>query len=334
MHWLVYRSDDGGGSWTNVDDFIPSPGFPAKPTTVAADSLGNIYVGGYVYTTPAGNEGQPVMRRSTDGGQTWTTLDLPGSAAALTTSPHGLFAVGSTDYWWTVWRSTNNGATWSTVDTFQLGWGTTARGIAADASGNLFVVGYAMFDSAPTRWIVRRSSDGGTSWTTVDNYVSAAGNHSTAQAVTVDNAGRLWVAGNDVGSWLVRRSDDRGASWVNSDVFLIPGRFPVAYGLAADVAGNVFAAGYGATPENEVHSEFWMVRKLAAPPRLAMTAVNGSLQLSWPTNVTSFVLQSATSLADGGDWQDFPTAPTEIDGQKVVTITGAGPGGFFRLHQP
>ena len=144
------------------------------------------------------------------------------------------------------------------------------------------------YDSAPTRWIVRRSTNGSTSWTTVDNYLAAAGNHTTAQAVTVDNAGRIWVAGNDVRSWLVRRSDDRGASWVNSDVFLIPGRFPSASGLAADVAGNVFAAGYGATPENEVHAEFWMVRKLAAPPRLAMAAVTGSLQLTWPASATGF----------------------------------------------
>jgi len=27
------------------------------------------------------------------------------------------------------------------------------------------------------------------------------------------------------------------------------------------------------------------------------------------------------TLTNGGDWQDFPTPPTEINGQKIVTIT-------------
>ena len=90
---LVYGSDDGGDSWTNVDDFVLAPGLPT-------------YVG----------------------------------PEALATTRHGLFAIGAG---WNVWRSTDNGATWSTVDTFQLGSSTAARGIAADASGNPFVVGDA-----------------------------------------------------------------------------------------------------------------------------------------------------------------------------------------------
>ena len=73
---------------------------------------------------------------------------------------------------------------------------------------------------------------------------------------------------------------------------------------------------------------------LVSPPQLTLIPSGPNLVLRWPSDATGFVLESATSLADGGDWQDFPTAPTEIDGQKVVTITGAGPGGFFRLHQP
>ncbi|MCC6822718.1 MAG: hypothetical protein IT579_18470 [Verrucomicrobia subdivision 3 bacterium] len=62
--------------------------------------------------------------------------------------------------------------------------------------------------------------------------------------------------------------------------------------------------------------------------------VGGQLQVSWPTNATGFVLQSATTLSNGGDWQDFPTQPTEINGQKFVTIAPAGPSGFFRLRGP
>jgi hypothetical protein len=96
----------------------------------------------------------------------------------------------------------------------------------------------------------------------------------------------------------------------------------------------VFTAGYGATPETEVHGEFWMVRKLAAPPRLAVDAANGSLQLAWPTNASGFILQSATRLANGGDWQDSNFTPTENNGQNVVSIEATNTTGFFRLRQP
>ena len=56
--------------------------------------------------------------------------------------------------------------------------------------------------------------------------------------------------------------------------------------------------------------------------------------LSWPTNATGFVLQSATTLTNGGDWQDSLVSATETNGQKVVPLTPAGARGFFRLHQP
>ena len=47
-----------------------------------------------------------------------------------------------------------------------------------------------------------------------------------------------------------------------------------------------------------------------------------------------FVLQSATTLANGGDWQDSNLTPTEINGQKVVSVTPTGPRAFFRLRGP
>jgi len=71
-----------------------------------------------------------------------------------------------------------------------------------------------------------------------------------------------------------------------------------------------------------------------SPPQLALLPSGSDLVLKWPTDATGFVLESATTLANGGDWQDFPTAPSVIDGQNVVTITATGPCGFFRLRKP
>ncbi len=70
------------------------------------------------------------------------------------------------------------------------------------------------------------------------------------------------------------------------------------------------------------------------PPRLSIASNTAQLQLTWPTNATSFVLQSATTLANGGDWQDSGLTLTIVGDQNVVTVDTTGPSGFFRLHQP
>ena len=54
----------------------------------------------------------------------------------------------------------------------------------------------------------------------------------------------------------------------------------------------------------------------------------------WPANATGFVLQSATTLANGGDWQDSLLSAMETNGQKGVTLTSTGARGFFRLRSP
>lgn len=49
---------------------------------------------------------------------------------------------------------------------------------------------------------------------------------------------------------------------------------------------------------------------------------------------SGIIIESATTLAGGGDWQDVTNAPTEINGQIIVTLTPTGPRGFFRLRGP
>ncbi len=69
-------------------------------------------------------------------------------------------------------------------------------------------------------------------------------------------------------------------------------------------------------------------------PQLTIVLSAPNVILSWPTNATGFVLQSATTLANGGDWQDSLLSATETNGQQVVPLTLTGARGFFRLHQP
>lgn len=66
----------------------------------------------------------------------------------------------------------------------------------------------------------------------------------------------------------------------------------------------------------------------------ATTDPSGNVTLSWPSSAAGFVLESATTLANSGDWQDATNAPTEINGQQVVTIIPTEPRAFFRLRGP
>jgi hypothetical protein len=50
--------------------------------------------------------------------------------------------------------------------------------------------------------------------------------------------------------------------------------------------------------------------------------------------VSDFMIHSATTLSNGGDWQDANLTQTIVVDQNVVTVTPSGPAGFFRLHKP
>ncbi len=80
-HWGVYRSDDGGDSWTSIGDALPSDfGFPV----VAHPRRGGV---AYVFPLNADSDRVPAGRRcrvhrTEDAGETWEALDtgLPEDA--------------------------------------------------------------------------------------------------------------------------------------------------------------------------------------------------------------------------------------------------------------
>ena len=70
-------------------------------------------------------------------------------------------------------------------------------------------------------------------------------------------------------------------------------------------------------------------------PQLTLVLSSSTVLLSWPTNASGFVLQSATTLANGGDWQDCSLPATVVGDQNVVTVdttVPTAPTGFFRLR--
>ena len=259
--WMVRTSTDGGDSWTGIggDIFQLNSRESAGANGFAADAGGNVYTCGNAFLK---NLTHWIVRRLPAGGANWQTVsDLTaksgGYANGMCFFPGNnfnpvpaVFAVGWLNSKWEVRRSQDHGLTWFSVDP-GVGLG-NAHKAACDSAGNIFVVGSRDGGSGSSRWVVRMSSDGGTSWATMldvsDGFINAARN------VAADQHGNIWVAGmTSVGSdkyatrrWIVVRhspSESWSASW-NSRQNSFPGNYSDAFGIAADASGNnVFVTG-------------------------------------------------------------------------------------------
>ena len=69
-----------------------------------------------------------------------------------------------------------------------------------------------------------------------------------------------------------------------------------------------------------------------APPQLQMSRSNGAAAVSWPSTLTGFVLESATSLGSP-NWTVISNAPALFGG--ILSLTNSGPENarFYRLRK-
>lgn len=249
--WYVRRSADGGATWITVDDFPHND--TGDVVGIAADAAGDVYVAGMGWTIRKGVSGT-----------SFSTVDVvPGGRVnAIFAHPTwGVCAVGTRNIngipAWGIRRSTNGGATWSEINTFQLqsGRNSTALGIGADASGNLYVVGRG--DTSPKRntvvrhWLVRKSTDGGNSWSTVDDFVPSGSGE--ARCIAATSHGNLFVAGVSGNHWVVRKSAGSTGAWTTVDDFQYAGAWTEPHAIAADASGNLFVGGTG--------GGHWLIKK-------------------------------------------------------------------------
>ena len=144
----IYRSDDGGATWTPANDGIESSA--SDPPEYAPVN--------YIAPSPFDADeifagiGSSGMYRSTDGGLTWGELDVDFVVGRMTrlvfdpVRPGTLFGASTT----TLQRSTDGGATWE-----QIRSGNAASCLAAGSDGSLYFCDY---------YSLYGSRDGGDTW--------------------------------------------------------------------------------------------------------------------------------------------------------------------------
>ncbi len=200
----------GGIEWLALDTYGEFANHPSTAYHIAVrpsadpEQPAEIWVAGHPgYKTDGIKDSYTfALRKSVDGGASWTTVgaynyanlgitDVAVNAAGtVVTVARGYRQLTRTtgEYYWLTRLSTDGGDNWQDVDA--LG-GYAAAAVAFDPEGNLFVAGHQVFDGGGG--LVRRSADGGQTWQTSLEY--AWGEYGWSQSAVSDLFGNVFVGG-------------------------------------------------------------------------------------------------------------------------------------------
>lgn len=289
--WVVRKSTNGGITWSIVDNFVadePDDHYYIV-TRVAVDGKGNVIVIGY--DGHPGNEMAPLMRRSEDGGATWTTINFatePFSGMAVVGTNEGGVFVGGTYRTspgtgrWMIRYSPDGKTGWTVVDDFvpnpanEKSSGFTTHGKVMNDGTVVFVGGGSRGDDTGGLHLVRKSHLSSlSSWTTLDSYqpfsFSEGFGSAWANGVTFGRFGRIFTnareqqAGSDFWASLARQGTTAPGSFVRSDRVMDPatinGQHEFVYSGGIDTLSNhQVLSGY---VQEATGSKSWLVRKMS-----------------------------------------------------------------------
>src|SRR6266568_28301 len=213
-------------------------------------------------------------------------------------------------------------------------------GIAVDSTEHLYVTDTANFT-------IRQVAAFGTNWV-VSTIAGFSGNMGSTDgagrkaafnfpnSIAVDTQGNLYVA--DQSNHTIRRiTPPANRDWMVSTIAglaLQPGsadgtgsdaRFNKPWGVAVDIAGNLYVADYGN------HTIRKGLPSWGAIPSLQMLLLANEVVLSWPSSATNFVLETSGRLS--GPWGPLTNGLTTNAESLVLTNRLETPAAFYRLRR-
>jgi hypothetical protein len=239
------KSTDHGQTWSTPVKTYGKVSWTDKPVIAMSDNGQDVYVS---WNGP--QSGDPWVAQSHNAGATWTQTKVVNSgryffAYDADVLPNGTIVFSQSSFSYTgpqqspegtvnfhTIRSTNQGTTWTTslVDAVEIGEPCVSEGcysdfymgqsaVTADANGNLTILydGATNAEGPQSIW-VRRSTDGGASWS-ARTSISTPGENATFPAAEARGAGdvRTWYMEENGGpdAWNVwyRSSTDGGLTW-------------------------------------------------------------------------------------------------------------------------
>lgn len=222
----LLKSTDSGQSWElwRHDYAVPKRSFGKNITTSLA---GNLFSIGNL------NDSAATIRKSTNQGETWSEYTFTGqhdgfNLTSLKAIGNSVFAASSNTTEATVWRSNDQGTTWQSLDTYSCGVGSASifQEIVGLATGPIYAAGYCFYNGVG-QGIIRRSTDNGDSWQTVDSYQLTTNQTTMWQNATIMPTGEVFVLGLGIDEnlksfYVIRRSADHGESWTTVETTLEP----------------------------------------------------------------------------------------------------------------
>lgn len=220
--WIVRASFDAGATWEITDDYVYPGGVGAQGKGLFRGPDGAVYATGF--GVDSGGIKRWLVRRSADGGRTWTTVDEFGDGTAdhepaqgAGATLNGLRVVGMvTSPAAFVTRSSVDGFSWQTLGQELLANEPRPGEISQSPDGALFTPGARRPAASDIDTIVK-SVDNGLSWSVKDQYLPAG--HLNSQSTSIlSESNQHFVtgfsnptAGEFVGN--LRRSLDGGETW-------------------------------------------------------------------------------------------------------------------------